>query len=61
MRLKLSEREVHQGNLSGTVSAITEGLAIEKAQYATLRSISDRFEFIYSPQDTPPAAPFVNG
>jgi len=33
MQLKLSEREVYQGNLSGTVSALTEGLAIEKAQY----------------------------
>jgi hypothetical protein len=32
IRLKLSETEVHQGNLSGAVSAVTEGLAIEKLQ-----------------------------
>ena len=32
--LKLSAREIHHGNLSGTVSALTEGLAIERAQYA---------------------------
>ena len=32
IRLKLSETEVHQGNLSGAVSAITEGLSIEKSQ-----------------------------
>jgi len=30
--LKLSETEVQQGNLSGTVSTLTEGLAIEKSQ-----------------------------
>jgi hypothetical protein len=30
--LKLSETEVRQGNLSGVVSALTEGLAIEKSQ-----------------------------
>jgi hypothetical protein len=29
----LSETEVQQGNLSGSVSALTEGLAIEKSQY----------------------------
>ena len=33
IRLKLSETEVQQGNLSGSVSALTEGLAIEKSQY----------------------------
>ena len=32
IRLKLSEREVRQGSLSGAVSALTEGLAIEKSQ-----------------------------
>jgi hypothetical protein len=31
--LKLSETEVRQGNLSGSVSAITEALAIERSQY----------------------------
>jgi hypothetical protein len=30
--LKLSEKEVQQENLSVSVSAITEGLAIEKSQ-----------------------------
>ena len=33
IRLRLSETEVEQGNLSGSVSAVTEGLAIEKSQY----------------------------
>jgi len=33
MRLRLSEIEVQQGNLSGAVSILTEGLAIEKSQY----------------------------
>jgi hypothetical protein len=33
IRLKLSEREIQQGNLSGSVSTITEGLAIERSQY----------------------------
>jgi hypothetical protein len=33
IRLKLSETEVRQGNLSGSVSAFTEALAIEKSQY----------------------------
>jgi hypothetical protein len=33
IRLKLSETEVQQGNLSGSVSALTEGLIIEKSQY----------------------------
>ena len=33
IRLKLSETEVRQGNLSGSVSALTEALAIEKSQY----------------------------
>ena len=32
IRLKLSETEMQQGNLSGTVSALTEGLTIEKSQ-----------------------------
>ena len=32
IRLKLAETEVQHGNLSGVVSAITEGLAIEKSQ-----------------------------
>jgi hypothetical protein len=32
IRLKLLEKEVQQGNLSGSVSALTEGLAIEKSQ-----------------------------
>jgi hypothetical protein len=31
--MRLAEAEVRQGNLSGTVSAVTEGLAIEKSQY----------------------------
>src|SRR5882724_8350148 len=33
IRLKLSETEVWQGNLSGSVSAFTEALAIERSQY----------------------------
>lgn len=32
IRLKLSERKVRQGNLLGSVAALTEGLAIERAQ-----------------------------
>jgi hypothetical protein len=32
IRLKLAETEVQKGNLSGVVSALTEGLAIEKSQ-----------------------------
>jgi hypothetical protein len=32
IRLKLSETEVRHGNLSGSVSTLTEGLAIEKSQ-----------------------------
>jgi len=32
IRLKLSETEVRQGNLSGAVSALTEALSIEKSQ-----------------------------
>jgi hypothetical protein len=32
IRLKLSETEVRHGNLSGSVSALTEGLAIEQSQ-----------------------------
>jgi hypothetical protein len=32
IRLKLSETEVQHGNLSGSVSTIAEGLAIEKSQ-----------------------------
>ena len=32
IRLKLSETEVQHRNLSGSVSTITEGLAIEKSQ-----------------------------
>jgi hypothetical protein len=32
IRLKLSEMEVWQGNLSGAVSALTEALSIEKSQ-----------------------------
>jgi hypothetical protein len=32
VRLKLSEKEIRHRNLSGTVSAVTEGLAIEGAQ-----------------------------
>lgn len=31
--LRLSEMEVQEGNMSGTVSALMEGLSIEKAQY----------------------------
>jgi hypothetical protein len=31
--LKLSESKVQHGNLSGAVSAIMEGLAIERSQY----------------------------
>ena len=33
IRLRLSEDEVQRGSLSGTVSTIAEGLAIEHAQY----------------------------
>ena len=29
IRLKLSEKEIQQGNLSGTVATLMEGLAIE--------------------------------
>jgi hypothetical protein len=32
IQLKLAETEVQKGNLSGVVSALTEGLAIEKLQ-----------------------------
>jgi hypothetical protein len=32
IRLKLSEAEVRHRNLSGLVSTLTEGLAIEKSQ-----------------------------
>jgi hypothetical protein len=35
IRLKLSKREVHQGNLFGTVSTLMEGLAIERSQCVT--------------------------
>jgi len=31
--LRLSEMDVQQGNLSGMVSTLTEGLTIEKSQY----------------------------
>ena len=33
IRLKLSEQEVWHGNLSGTVTILSEGLAIERSQY----------------------------
>ena len=33
MRLKLSKKEIQQGNLSGTVATLMEGLAIEQSQY----------------------------
>lgn len=33
IRLKLSEKEIQQGNLSGTVATLMEGLAIERSQY----------------------------
>ena len=33
IRLKLSEKEIQQGNLSGTVATLMEGLAIEQSQY----------------------------
>jgi hypothetical protein len=36
--LKLSETEVQQGNLSGSVSTLTEALAIEKSQYVMNKS-----------------------
>ena len=32
IRLKMSEMEVQQGNMSGGVSTLMEGLAIEKSQ-----------------------------
>jgi len=35
IQLKLSEKEVHQGNLSGTVSTLMEGLTIEQSQCVT--------------------------
>ena len=31
--LKLSKKEIQQGNLSGTVATLMEGLAIEQSQY----------------------------
>jgi hypothetical protein len=46
--LKLSEKEVHHGNLSGTVSTLTEGLAIEKAQYACPLLFEENITLIYS-------------
>jgi len=33
IHLRLSETEIQQGNLSGAVSTLTEGLAIERSQY----------------------------
>ena len=33
MCLKLSKKEIQQGNLSGTVATLMEGLAIEQSQY----------------------------
>ena len=33
IHLKLSEKEIQQGNLSGTVATLMEGLAIERSQY----------------------------
>ena len=33
IRLKLSEKEIQQGNLSGTVAILIKGLAIERSQY----------------------------
>ena len=33
IKLKLLETGVQQGNLSGAVATLTEGLAIEQAQY----------------------------
>ena len=36
IRLKLTESESYQGNLSGIASVLTEGLAIERAQYVTI-------------------------
>lgn len=32
IRFKLAESEVRQGNLSGVVAIVTEGLGIEKSQ-----------------------------
>ena len=40
IRLKLMESEIYQGNLSGAASVLTEGLAIEQAQYITIRYMS---------------------
>ena len=37
--LELSEKEVRQGNLSGAVATLTEGLAIEQAQYVACSSV----------------------
>ena len=33
IHLKLSKKEIQQGNLSGTVATLMEGLAIEQSQY----------------------------
>ena len=33
IRLKLSKKEIQQGNLSGTVATLMAGLAIEQSQY----------------------------
>ena len=33
IQFKLLETEVHQGNLSGAISLVTEGFGIEKSQY----------------------------
>ena len=33
IRLKLSKKEIQQGNLSGTVATLMEGLAIEQSLY----------------------------
>jgi len=42
--LKLLETEVQHGNLSGSVSTLTEGLAIEKSQYAADAIMLKTFE-----------------
>jgi len=46
IHLKLSETEVQHGNLSGSVSMLTEGLAIENRSKLRILSLSDHFNYI---------------
>ena len=49
--LKLSETEVWQGNLSSSVSALMEALAIEKSQYVVHYLYLSANSFIIKPQN----------